>query len=62
MHLIQGTDRITSYSFSELVLRQHCGQCGSPLFWSRSRGRYADWISIAFGTMDTSFTSEKQRE
>ncbi|WP_224794133.1 GFA family protein [Pseudomonas fluorescens] len=41
---------------SESVLRQFCGQCGSSLFWSRSRGDYADWISIALGTLDTVLT------
>ena len=61
LHLIKGTDRITSYSSSESVLRQFCGQCGSSLFWSRSRGDYADWISIALGTLDTTFTSDKQQ-
>jgi hypothetical protein len=61
LHLIQGAQHITAYRSSESVLRQFCGQCGSSLFWSKSRGEYADWISIALGTLDTSFTLDKQR-
>jgi hypothetical protein len=61
LHLIQGAELITAYRSSESVLRQFCSQCGSSLFWSKSRGEYADWISIALGTLDTYFTSDKQR-
>jgi hypothetical protein len=61
LHLIQGAEHITAYRSSESVLRQFCSQCGSSLFWSKSQGEYADWISIALGTLDTSFLSEKQR-
>ncbi|MDY7549250.1 GFA family protein [Pseudomonas veronii] len=59
--LAQGEDRITSYASSESVLRQFCAQCGSTLFWSKTKGHHADWISIALGTFDTSFTSDKQK-
>lgn len=61
LQLIEGAGQITAYRSSESVLRQFCSQCGSSLFWSKSQGQYADWISIALGTLDTSFTSEKQR-
>jgi hypothetical protein len=59
LHLIEGAGQITTYSSCDSVLRQFCSQCGSSLFWSKSQ--YADWISIALGTLGTSFTSEKQR-
>lgn len=36
-------------------------ECGSTLFWSRSEGEYADWISIALGTLDTPFVPKQQR-
>ena len=61
LHLIQGADDLRSYSSSPSVLRQFCAHCGSSLFWSRSEGDYADWISIALGTLDTAFTPEKQK-
>jgi|SRR5471030_905029 len=61
LHLLQGADDIKSYRSSESVLRQFCGQCGSSLFWSREQGEYADWISIALGSLDTAFTSDKQQ-
>lgn len=59
--LVQGADDIKSYSTSASVLRQFCAHCGSSLFWSKSQGEYSDWISIALGTLDTPFTSEKQK-
>jgi len=61
LRLTEGADSIKSYQSSESVLRQFCVQCGSSLFWSSSRGDYADWISIALGTLDTSFPSLKQK-
>lgn len=36
-------------------------ECGSTLFWSRSQGEFADWISIALGTLDTPFLAKKQK-
>ncbi|MGF6150099.1 hypothetical protein QFZ84_001071 [Pseudomonas fluorescens] len=61
LHLVQGADGIKSYPSSESVLRQFCAECGSSLFWSRSQGAYAEWISIAMGTLDSTFTSDKQK-
>lgn len=61
LHLVQGADRLTSYASSASVLRQFCGQCGSSLFWASSQGDYADWISIALGTLDTPFTPDRQK-
>ncbi|AMS17569.1 ribulose phosphate epimerase [Pseudomonas chlororaphis] len=59
--IVQGAGSLRSYRSSESVLRQFCGQCGSSLFWSRDQGEYADWISIALGTLDTPFTADKQK-
>ncbi|KIH84035.1 Gfa-like protein [Pseudomonas batumici] len=61
LHLAQGADGIKSYQSSESVIRQFCAECGSSLFWSRSQGEYAEWISIAMGTLDSMFTSDKQK-
>ncbi|HEX4549518.1 GFA family protein [Pseudomonas sp.] len=52
---------IKSYASSEQVLREFCAQCGSTLFWSRSEGEFADWVSIALGTLDTPFIPRKQK-
>ncbi|WP_166220573.1 GFA family protein [Pseudomonas atagonensis] len=61
LRLIQGAEQLTAYRSSESVLRQFCSHCGSSLFWSRDQGEYADWVSIALGTLDTDFTPDKQR-
>ena len=61
LHLIEGAEDIKSYSSSASVLRQFCAHCGSSLFWSKNQGEYADWISIALGTLDTPFAAEKQK-
>jgi len=61
LRIVQGAGSLQSYRSSESVLRQFCGQCGSSLFWSRDQGEYADWISIALGTLDTPFTADKQK-
>jgi hypothetical protein len=31
------------------------------LFWARSDGEFADWISVALATLDTPFTPQKQK-
>ena len=61
LRIVQGADKITAYSSSPSVLREFCSQCGSTLFWSRSEGEFADWISIALGTLDTPFVAQKQK-
>lgn len=61
LRLVQGADDLKPYSSSAAVLRQFCAHCGSSLFWSKNQGEYADWISIALGTLDTAFATEKQR-
>ena len=61
LRIINGVGHITRYSSSESVLREFCAQCGSNLFWSRTQGDFADWVSIALGTLDTSFTPQEQK-
>lgn len=61
LQVTQGTDRLGTYPSSEGVLREFCRECGSSLFWSRSRGDYADWVSIALGTLDTPISLDKQK-
>lgn len=61
LQLLQGGERLKSYASSESVARQFCGDCGSSLFWSRSQGDHADWISIALGTLDSPVTFDRQR-
>ncbi|AZE48629.1 Gfa-like protein [Pseudomonas chlororaphis] len=61
LRIVQGAGSLRSYRSSESVLRQFCRQCGSSLFWSRDLGEYADWISIALGSLDTPFTADKQK-
>ena len=57
-----GADNITSFESSESVSRQFCARCGSSLFWSRDHGDYSDWISIALGCLDSTFTPTKQKQ
>lgn len=61
LELTHGVDSLKSFSSSDSVLRQFCGECGSSLFWSSGQGKYADWISIALGTLDTPLTCDKQK-
>ncbi len=61
LRILTGAEALKSFASSEAVLRQFCSHCGASLFWSRSQGEFSDWISIALGTLDTAFTSHKQR-
>ncbi|MBJ2216336.1 GFA family protein [Pseudomonas sp. MF7453] len=61
LRLLSGANSIKTYASSEAVLREFCTHCGSALFWSRSQGEFADWVSIALGTLDTPFIAEKQK-
>lgn len=61
LQVTQGAEAITAYPSSESVLRQFCSRCGSSLFWSKSQGEHADWISVALGTLDSDFTSSKHQ-
>ncbi|MFG0679026.1 GFA family protein [Pseudomonas sp. xss_4] len=55
LRMLRGADQLAAYASSPTVLRQFCAACGSSLFWTRNAGQYADWISIALGTLDTPF-------
>ncbi|WP_192551936.1 GFA family protein [Pseudomonas sp. IzPS59] len=61
LRILRGSASIKSYVSSESVLREFCSECGSTLFWSRSQDEFADWVSIALGTLDTPFLPEKQK-
>ena len=61
LRILGGADKITPYASSETVVREFCAQCGSTLFWSRTEGEFADWVSIALGTLDTPFVAQKQK-
>ncbi|GAB7532747.1 GFA family protein [Pseudomonas sp. 3A(2025)] len=61
LRILGGASSIKSYASSETVSREFCMHCGSTLFWSRTQGEFADWISIALGTLDTPFVPEKQK-
>ena len=61
LRILNGATCIKTYASSETVLREFCATCGSTLFWSRSQGEFAEWVSIALGTLDTPFTPQKQK-
>jgi len=61
LRLLSGASQIKTYVSSPGVSREFCGQCGSTLFWSRSEGEYAHWVSITLGTLDTPFLPLKQK-
>jgi hypothetical protein len=61
LELLQGGEDLKSYQSSESVVRQFCSHCGSSMFWSRAQGEFAEWISVALGTLDTHFTSDNQK-
>jgi hypothetical protein len=59
--IVHGSASIKTYASSQSVLRGFCAECGSNLFWSRSKGKFAEWISVALGTLDTPFLPHKQQ-
>jgi hypothetical protein len=61
LSIVTGAEALKDYESSEGVLRQFCSNCGSSLFWSDSKGSFSRWISIALGTLDSSFTARKQK-
>ena len=60
LRLLCGANSIKTYASSPKVAREFCVECGSSLFWSSSQGEFADWVSIALGTLDTPFLANKQ--
>lgn len=61
LRLLRGVEIVSIYASSETVRREFCSRCGSSLFWSRSQGEFADWVSIALATLDTRFKPQKQK-
>ncbi|UMY63231.1 GFA family protein [Pseudomonas sp. LS.1a] len=61
LRILRGTCSIKAFASSPTVVREFCAECGSTLFWSRSQGDFADWVSIALGTLDTPFLPRKQK-
>lgn len=59
--VITGVETLKTYHSSEGIARQFCGDCGSSLFWSDSKGAFSQWMSVAIGTLDTPFLSKKQK-
>ena len=57
----QGTHVLKTFHSSEGVARQFCGECGSSLFWSDSKGDFSDWISVAIGTLNTPLLIKKHK-
>lgn len=61
LRILSGESNIRAYASSATVKREFCSECGSTLFWSRSTGEFADWVSIALGTLDTPLLPAKQK-
>ncbi|WP_256583951.1 GFA family protein [Pseudomonas sp. SDI] len=61
LRLLRGLESLTGYASSPGVLRQFCAACGASLFWSRSAGEHADWVSVALSALDDAFVPGKQQ-
>ncbi|WEK11877.1 MAG: GFA family protein [Candidatus Pseudomonas colombiensis] len=61
LHISGEPEALNSYASSPGVARQFCGRCGASLFWSNTQGAYADWVSIALGSLDTPFLAPRQK-
>ena len=59
LRILSGESSIRAYASSATVKREFCSECGSTLFWSRSTGEFADWVSIALGTLDTPLPAQE---
>jgi hypothetical protein len=57
----EGAEAVGGFASSPGVMRSFCTRCGSPLTWRNANGAYAEWISLALGTLDTPFASRSQR-
>ncbi|MGI9281722.1 MAG: GFA family protein [Endozoicomonas sp.] len=55
---VQGEEYLKSFNSSDTIERKFCGQCGSSLEWGGSPD-YAEWVSIAIGTLDSPYEPEK---
>lgn len=61
LRILSGSTYIRIYASSETVSREFCMDCGSTLFWSRSDGEFASWISIALGSLNTVFLPKEHK-
>lgn len=61
LRILRGAASIKRYASSRTVVREFCSECGSTLFWSRTEGDFADWISISLGTLDSPFQPQEQK-
>ncbi|QXI40303.1 GFA family protein [Pseudomonas xantholysinigenes] len=61
LQILGGIAAIRDFQSSAQVVRQFCGHCGSTLFWSRTTGDFAGWVSVALGTLDTHFVARKHK-
>lgn len=52
---------IRVFESSAGVSRSFCSTCGANLFWSNALGKFADWVSVALGTLDTPFEPVRQK-
>ncbi|MFK0095397.1 GFA family protein [Pseudomonas sp. NPDC090592] len=62
LRILRGATNLKKFASSPTVMREFCGECGSSLFWSRTQGEFADWVSVALGTLDTPFLPRKQKQ
>ncbi|MGE8060895.1 GFA family protein [Pseudomonas sp. NPDC089547] len=62
LRILRGATSLKKFASSPTVVREFCGECGSSLFWSRTHGEFADWVSVALGTLDTPFLPRKQKQ
>jgi len=61
LRLLRGAEIVSVYASTEAVRREFCSRWGASLFWSRSQGKFADWVSIALATLDTWFKPQQQK-
>lgn len=53
-----GLAGLVEYNSSGTIKRKFCKVCGSNIEWSGSN-KYPDWVSIAIGTLDTTYKPKK---
>lgn len=52
---------IRVFKSSASVSRSFCSNCGANLFWTDAAGDFADWVSVALGTLDTPFEPTRHK-
>ncbi|MGH8382388.1 GFA family protein [Pseudomonas sp.] len=48
-------EAIRVFKSSPSISRSFCSTCGANLFWADAAGKFADWVSVALGVLDTPF-------